>query len=136
MKMREYSVYRDEEILPLYESVGWRNYTAHPDMLRDAYQHSLCALGAYEDDRLVGILRAVGDGASILYIQDIIVHPEYQHRGVGTALVREVLGRYENVYQTVLLTDDTEKTVKFYQSLGFREARGVGCKAFVKMKGL
>ena len=134
MEIRDYSVYRQDEILSLYESVGWRNYTAHPEMLETAYRKSLCALAAYEGNALIGILRAVGDGASILYIQDIIVHPDHQHQGVGTALVQEVLRRYPNVYQTVLMTDDTEKTVQFYQSLGFRDVCDMGCTGLMKMR--
>lgn len=75
--VKEYSVYNEEEILNLYDSVGWTNYTSNPSMLTNAYKHSLKILGAYDADKLVGIIRAVGDGYSIVYIQDIIVLPEY-----------------------------------------------------------
>ena len=39
--IREYTEYREAEILRLYESVGWTNYTGNPGMLKNAYAHSL-----------------------------------------------------------------------------------------------
>ena len=63
-----------EEIFPLYEAVGWTNYTQNPTMLKEAYKNSLHILAALnEEGKLLGVLRAVGDGASILFIQDILV---------------------------------------------------------------
>ena len=133
MTIKPYTQYNETEILPLYKSVGWRNYYEHPKMLPKAYAASLCILGAYEDEKLVGILRAVGDGYSILFIQDILVYPEYQHRGIGTALVKAVLEQYPHVYQIELATDNTEKTVSFYKSLDFRPMEEIGCCGFLKM---
>ena len=77
-----------EDVLPLYEAVGWTNYTTKPEMLKAAYENTLHVLAALNDEgKLVGILRAVGDGASIVFIQDILVTPEYQHQGIGTKIV-------------------------------------------------
>ena len=44
-------------------------------MLRQAYAHSLFALTAYDKDVLAGVVQLVGDGASILYVQDLLVRP-------------------------------------------------------------
>ncbi len=129
----EYSNYNESEILPLYSSVGWTNYTQNPQMLKSAFENSLAVLGAYDDNKLIGIIRAVGDGASILYIQDILVLPEYQRQGVGTALIKSIMDRFEGVYQMCLMTDSTEKTVSFYKSLGFTEANEMGCCAFMRI---
>ena len=70
-KIKEYKNYNADEILSLYKDAGWISYTEKPQMLKEAYEKSFCVLGAYEEDKLIGIIRAVGDGASILYIQDI-----------------------------------------------------------------
>ena len=122
-----------DELTELYTQVGWTNYSRDPELIRNAFAGSLCVLGAYEDLQLAGIIRAVGDGASILYIQDIVVRPDMQRKGVGTALVRAMLERYPNVYQTVLLTDDTDVSVEFYKSLGFTAVTDMNCRAFVKI---
>ena len=134
MEIRPYSRYLETEILPLYRAVGWSNYYMYPEMLRGAYENSLCILGAYEGSRLVGIIRAVGDGYSILFIQDILVYPEYQRRGIGTALMGAMLEHYPKVYQIQLATDDTEKTVSFYKSLGFIPLREISCCGFMKAR--
>lgn len=134
MDIRPYTVYLDEEVLSLYDSVGWTNYTKRPEMLKAAYAASLMALGAYEDNQLVGIIRVVGDGASILYIQDIIVLPECQRRGIGKQLLLSALERYPDIYQVVLLTDDTPETTAFYQACGFQKDTDLGLCAFLRMK--
>lgn len=134
MEIRPYSHYMESEILPLYKAVGWSNYYERPEMLRKAYANSLMILGAYEEENLIGILRAVGDGYSIVLIQDILVYPEYQRRGIGTRLMRAVLERYADVYQLQLATDNTEKTVSFYKSLGFSPMQDIGCCGFMKIR--
>ena len=130
MVIRPYETYNEAEILPLYESVGWTNYTRDPAMLRDAYAHSLLTLAAYEDDRLVGVVRAVGDGYSVVLVQDLLLLPAYQHRGIGTALLRAAMERFPDVYQLQLLTDNTPEHAAFYRSLGFTDVSEWGCAAY------
>lgn len=131
--IKEYAPYKEEEVLNLYNRVGWSHYTANPSMLKNAYEHSLKVLGAYDADKLVGVIRVVGDGASILYIQDLLVLPEYQRKGIGSLLLQKILLQYQEVYQKVLLTDHTEQTVRFYQSAGFRMDTDVDVRAFLKI---
>lgn len=130
--IKEYAVYKEAEILGLYTSVGWTNYTDNPTMLRNAYLNSLKIYGAYVDDKLIGIIRAVGDGYSVIFIQDLLVHPDFQRNGIGTLLLKRMLKEYENVYQMHLITEDSEKTISFYKSLGFTDNSDVNCKAFSK----
>ena len=121
-----------EDVLPLYEAVGWTNYTTKPEMLEVAYKNSLHIIGAFNDDeKLIGVLRGVGDGASILFIQDILVYPEYQHQGIGTKLLQQTLEKYKNVYQIQLATDDSTKTVSFYESNGFTSLTSLNCVSFI-----
>ena len=128
--LKEYAVYKEAEILGLYTSLGWTNYTDNPTMLKNAYLNSLNIYGAYVDDKLIGVIRVVGDGYSVIFIQDLLVHPEFQRKGVGTLLLKKVLCEYDSVYQKHLITEDTEKTILFYKSLGFVDNSEIGCKAF------
>ena len=132
-EIKEYKNYIEEEILALYGSVGWTAYTDKPETLRRGFERSLLTLGAYMDEKRVGIIRAVGDGETIVFIQDILVSPEYQRRGVGKALICEVLSRYSNVRQIELTTDDTEKTKAFYRSVGFSEMSLLGAVGFMRI---
>lgn len=133
MVIKPYPQYCEAEILPLYKAVGWSNYYGHPEMLEKAFAGSLCTLAAYEGENLVGIIRAVGDGYSIVFIQDILVYPAYQRRGIGTALMQALLDRYAHVYQIELATDNTEKATAFYKSLDFHPLHEIGCCGFMKL---
>ncbi len=133
MEIRRYTHYNKDELINLYSSVGWSSYANNPSMLEAAFAGSLLVLGAFEDDKLIGIIRAVGDGASIVYIQDIIVHPAHQRQGIGSKLLTAMLAHYKTVYQICLMTDDTEKTVNFYRSCRFTKASDIGCCGFMKM---
>ena len=126
--------YDEGAVLALYAAVGWTNYTQRPEMLRRAFAGSLCTLCAYDGGRIAGLVRAVGDGASVLCVQDLLVLPEYQRRGLGSRLLRELLARYPDVYQTVLLTDDTPEHAAFYEHADFTNAAKYGCGAYLIVK--
>ena len=130
--IKEYTEYNENEILGLYQSVGWTNYTSHPEMIKNAYEHSLKIYAAYVNDRLVGVIRVVGDGFSVVFIQDLLVYTEYQRKGIGRALLEKVLQEYKDVYQKHLLTENTEKTIRFYKSLGLVMDTDIDCRAFSK----
>ncbi|MBR5969829.1 MAG: GNAT family N-acetyltransferase [Lachnospiraceae bacterium] len=132
MTIKEYKEYKEDEILRLYAAVGWTAYTDHPASLREGYENSLLTLAAYENEELLGIIRVVGDGFTIVFIQDILVNPEKQRQGIGTALMKAVLTRYPAVRQIELVTDHTPKTLAFYKSLGFKELSEAGCCGFMK----
>ena len=133
MEIREYRTYNEAEILPLYECVGWTAYTDNPKVLQKGFESSMLTLAAYEDDQLLGIIRAVGDGHTIVFVQDILVFPEYQRKGIGSALLQAILDRYSHVRQIELATDNTTKTIAFYKSMGFREMSEIGCCGFMKL---
>ena len=132
MEIKEYSNYKEDEILRLYNEVGWIAYTENPEVLEQGYKNSLLVLAAYEKDELLGIIRVVGDGHTIVFVQDILVFPNYQRKGIGTALLKAVLDRYPEVRQIELVTDNTPKTVAFYKSLGFKEFSEIGCCGFMR----
>lgn len=132
MEIKEYAKYNADEIRGLYSQVGWTAYTENMKALEQGYQNSLLVLAAYENGELLGIVRVVGDGFTIILIQDILVYPKYQRQGVGTALLKSVLDQYSDVRQVQLVTDNTPKTVAFYQSLGFLDFPEIGCRGFMR----
>ena len=133
MEIREYLQYNEVEILSLYSSVGWTAYTDSPEALRRGFENSLLILAAYEGDQLLGIIRVVGDGYTIVWIQDILVFPDQQRKGIGSALIQAVLERFSHVRQIELATDNMPKTIAFYRSQGFQELSELGCCAFMKI---
>ncbi len=119
------------ELLCIYGDAGWLNYTKKPTMLENAYKNSLFVLTAWENEKLVGTIRVVGDGYSIIYIQDIIVSKAFHRQGIGSELLKRVINKYKDVYQTVLLTDNDIKTVQFYKNFGLETSDKFGCVSFV-----
>lgn len=117
--------YRDTAELPvnavenLYTSNKWTVYTRDMPKLMEAIRNSLAVITAWEGEKLAGLIRAVGDGQTILYIQDILVLEEYRRQGIGTELLGKILEAYPNVRQKVLLTDDSPMTRGFYEANGF-----------------
>ena len=108
-----------EAVLHLYQAVGWTNYTNQPQILEQALSHSLVIYLAFDGDAVVGLIRLVGDGFSSVFVQDLIVLPSYQRQGIGSSLMKEALEDYKDAYQVQLVTEQTEKNVGFYRSMGF-----------------
>lgn len=120
----------DEAVLALYQAVGWVMYMRDPVKLKRALAQSLKVLGAFDGDRLVGLIRAVDDGETILFIQDLLVLPNYQRQGIGRQLVKALVDHYPEVRQRVLLTDDQPDTRAFYEKIGFVSSDHFGVVAF------
>ncbi|EDT16411.1 GNAT family N-acetyltransferase [Clostridium perfringens] len=121
-----------EDILYLYNDVGWSSYTKDIDSLIKSIKNLLKVISVWDKDLLVGLIRVVGDGHSIIYIQDILILQKYQNRGIGKRLIEIILDKYKNVRQKVLLTDKEEKNILFYKKVGFSMAEEFGCVSFVK----
>ena len=116
-----------EAVLHLYQAVGWTNYTHQPEMLEQALSHSLVIYVALDGDAVVGLIRLVGDGFSSVFVQDLIVLPSCQRQGIGSSLMKEALEDYKDAYQVQLVTEETEKNVGFYRSLGFEVLSTYDC---------
>ena len=120
-----------DDVLHLYQAVGWTNYTNQPQMLEQALSHSLAIYLALDDDAVVGLVRLVGDGFSSVFVQDLIVLPSYQRQGIGSDLMKEALGDYKDAYQVQLATEQTEKNLGLYRSLGFETLSTYDCTGMI-----
>ena len=111
-----------EQILSLYDSVGWSAYTDDPEVLIQALSNSTFAVYAYDQQhQLAGLIRVISDNATICYVQDILVRPSAQRSGIGRALFDAVLQKFQHVRQLVLITDDMPQQRAFYESMGLTE---------------
>ena len=120
-----------DDVLHLYQAVGWTNYTNQPQMLEQSLAHSLAIYVARDGEKIVGLVRLVGDGFSSVFVQDLIVLPSYQRQGIGSDLMKEALGDYKDAYQVQLATEQTEKNVGFYRSLGFETLSTYDCSGMI-----
>ncbi len=124
--------FNERAIKELYEDAGWIAYTRDLPTLINAIKSSLMVVSAWDDDKLAGLIRVVGDGLTIIYIQDIIVLSSYKRNGIGSRLLKCVFDKYSNVRQNVLITDDTDETRGFYEANGFISCDKGEVVAFVR----
>jgi len=111
-----------DQIIGLYRIAGWwPEEEADPLLVARMMKGSHCFITALDGQRLVGMGRVISDRANDAYIQDLTVHPDYRHLGIGTSLVNSLLGR--------LKTDDLpwigliaeRNTFPFYVRFGFEK---------------
>lgn len=111
-----------EQVKSIYEAEQWCAYLRDDDKLKRAFDKSLYLLGAFDGDKLVGFIRCVGDGEHILLVQDLIVTPSYQKRGIGSKLFKMIWEKYAAVRMFHVVTDINDKLDNhFYQSFGMKK---------------
>lgn len=98
--IREYGALCGTDALKLYEANGWTACTAQPEALRRGFAGTLLAPGAYRGEELIGLARAVGNGETVALLQDLLVHPHFQSRGVGTLLLAGLSRRFAHMRHT------------------------------------
>ncbi len=109
------------EVKALFEQEGWRAYLGDDCKLQAALENSLWLYGAFEDGRLVGFVRCLGDGQHLLLVQDLIVESEHRGKGIGTALFKAAWERYAHVRMFMLITDlQDARANHFYQRMGMK----------------
>jgi ribosomal protein S18 acetylase RimI-like enzyme len=79
-------------------------------------RHSLTWVGAFSSGRLVGFVHAVWDGRTHAFILDTIVHPDFQHLGIGRNLVRTVTGEAFKAGCDRVHVDYEPELASFYQN--------------------
>ncbi len=107
-------------IITLYRSHGWWKPGDTAAGLRGSIAGSHCFAVAVSDGRVIGIGRAISDGASDAYIQDMAVLPEARSKGVGTALLKAVMDRLHKDGITWVALIAQDNSAHFYRKAGFR----------------
>lgn len=110
-----------DEFIYLWESVWGNAPTLEQTEL--AMQHTLFRVSVWHDDKLAGMARMIGDMGLCYYIKDVIVHPDYQHKGIGRKMIDELL-RFINdngVSGTEVFVELSAMPDKvgFYEKFGF-----------------
>ena len=101
----------------LRASIGWNRMERD---LADPRQHNAFHMCCFDGARLVGYVAVVSNGVTDAYVQDLMVHPDYQHQGVGKQLMQRALDRLraEDIYMVSVIYGDAELQT-YYESLGF-----------------
>ena len=107
------------EVVDLYKANAWSS-AEKPNELLAALRNSHSLVTARMSARLVGIGNAISDGHLVVYFPHMLVHPEFQGRGIGRSMMTAILERYSGFHQKMLTADGG--AIEFYRSLGFVRA--------------
>lgn len=126
-----------EEFNCLYDSVGWGHYDN--DISQKALKNSIYSVSVYDDNKIIGFGRLIGDGICFIYIHDIMVIPEYQSRGIGTMIMNKL-------FEQIKLIQNSNPSLRvylgaskgkegFYKKFGFatREEANLGPGMILKV---
>ena len=100
----------------LRSSVGWsRMESEYKSPLLTSYYH----IAVCEDEKLIGYIDSVSNGVTDAYIQDLMVSPEHQGKGIGTDLMNKMIEylKEKRIYMISVIYDESLKP--FYQHFGF-----------------
>ena len=113
---------RDEivEILKLNNQYGFPKVDG-PEAMKRVKACSVAVFLVCEiDGRVVGVVRGNYDGSRAI-VHQLSVHPAYQRRGVGAALVREIVKKFQQMGAPTVSATVTERSLPFWQKVGFRK---------------
>lgn len=110
-----------KEFNMLTEAVGWGN--RDDKIVEEALKNTLYSLCVYNGDKLIGYGRIIGDKTIFLYIQDIMVLPEYQGIGIGKGIMQKLI---KKIYEYKKVNPDIRTYLgaskgreSFYEKFGF-----------------
>lgn len=87
------------------------------DGLKMVFSNSRFKCFVYDDPRLIGAGRVLADGGDCAYICDVAVHPDYQGKGIGASIVRQLVAFSEGHRKIILYANAGKEG--FYRRLGF-----------------
>ena len=105
------------DIADLRQAVGWNRMQRD---LSDPRLTTTLQLCAFDENHLIGYAQVISNHVTDAYIQDVMVHPDYQRQGIGTQLMEKLLSRLEEdgIYMVSVIYGE-EALRPFYKRFGF-----------------
>lgn len=117
LKYTEEKIFTQEQIQQLFLSVNWVSGN-YPKRLYKALMNSSTVLTVWDDDFLVGLLRVLDDTEMLAQIHYVLVHPEYQDRGIASKMLEYIKEKYKNFMYLEVMPED-KNNAAFYRKNGF-----------------
>ena len=119
-----------DEFNYLYDKVGWGSY--EKEISKIALKNTMYSVSVYDDEKIIGYGRLIGDTICFIYVHDVMVSHEYKNQKIGTKIMNKLLEKInqikiENPYLRVYLGASNGKE-NFYKKFGFisREEANIG----------
>jgi GNAT superfamily N-acetyltransferase len=117
-----------DAVKKLYQEAGWwRQEDDSADgcaWIDTLVRQSFCFVGAFRGADLIGMGRAISDGVSDAYIQDVVVAQKFRKSGIGYRIIEKIVDflRGRRIGWIGLIAEPG--TRPFYQRLGFSALEG------------
>lgn len=111
-------LFTKEQITQLFLSVDWES-AKFPQKLYTAVISSETVVSAWHDATLIGLMTAISDTEMNVFFPYLLIHPNYQHKGIGGNLIQYMLKRYTDTFRKILICSNGN--VAFYTKYGFLE---------------
>jgi len=108
-----------EKIIQLYKANKWSS-AEKPRELYNALINSHSLITAWNKEELIGIGNAISDGYLVVYYPHLLVHPNYQGKGIGKMIMDRMQETYKDFHMQMLTADG--KAIEFYRKIGFVKA--------------
>ena len=107
----------------LYDAVGWEAYDYN--ITKQALDNTFYSVSIYDENKIIGYGRLIGDTICFMYIHDVMVLPEYQGQKIGTQIMNKLIDKVKEIKKEnpdirVYLGASKGKE-EFYKKFGFIE---------------
>lgn len=126
----EENVKNVKEYNELCDAVGWGGYDEA--IAQKALDNTYYSVSIYDDDKIIGYGRLIGDSIVFMYIHDIMVRPEYQGKKYGAMIMKKLLEKLKEIRkenpELLVYLGAVKGKEGFYKKYGFieRETAGLG----------
>lgn len=113
----EEKYFTQKDVQDLFLSVGWIS-GQYPSRLYKALMHSPTVITAWEEEKLIGLVRLLDDSEMVAFMHYVLVHPEHQSRRIARTMIKMVQEKYKDYLYIEVMPEDS-KNVAFYEKFGF-----------------
>lgn len=117
LKYTEEKIFTKEQVQELFLSVDWVSGN-YPERLYKALMNSSTVFTVWDDEKLVGLVRVLDDTEMLAQIHYVLVHPDYQGRGIAGKMLEHIKEKYKDFLYLEAMPAD-KNNVPFYQKHGF-----------------
>ena len=128
IEYRQTRDFNEEDFRRLFLSVGWES-VRYPKRLVTAMRNSTHVISAWDGERLIGLVRALDNGATIAFLHYVLVDPKYQGRRIDDELMKRIMKNFTDLLHVKVIPSNP-RTITFYERYGFRQYDN--CPAMVR----
>jgi len=107
-----------EEVAEVIRNAGLSS--APTEIHKKSFENSQVVVFVYDDEKIVGVARALSDGVSQGAIYNVALDDKYQGQGIGRAMIEKLIEQMPG--QNVILYTHPQ-TVSMYEKFGFKRAK-------------